>query len=149
MENPYAAPEVTPELATEERRRPKFWRGLLIAYAVHHLASVVGMVIGVLVKPSEFSKVFPLDKPLDAIRTVVFIPIIDLFILLEPVFLTFAIPELATVWHWLRIPVALIIPVAAFRYAASRRRDWLWVVAVVSMGVYVTFVLWHTRPPSA
>ena len=124
MDNPYAAPQLTSELATEERRRPKFFRGLLIAYVVHHVASVLGMLTGVLIKPSQLHNFFPLNDPLQVIQTLVFIPLIDLFVILEPVLLNlFKAPELVTVWHWLRIPVTLGIPVAGFMYALSRNAN--------------------------
>ena len=143
MENPYAAPELTPELAKEERRRPRLLRGLLIAYGIHHLASVAGMLTGLLFRPSQWPNFFPPNNPLEAMQTLVLIPIADLFVILEPVLLTsFKASDLVTIWHWLRIPVTLVIPAAGFMYARSRKREWLWVVAVVSFGVFVTLVLW-------
>jgi len=149
MENPYAAHDLTPELVEEERRRPKFSRALLTAYVVHHVFSVVGMLAGVLVKPSEWQKFFPLDKPLEALASLVFVPMIDVFIVLEPLLLSFIAPQLTTIWHWLRIPLVLSIPVAGFMYAKSRRRDWLWYLAIVSFGVFLSFVLWYARDPRA
>ena len=148
MANPYSAPELTPGLAAEERQRPKFWRGLLTAYAVHHLFAVVGMLTGVIVKPSEWPRFFPLDKPLEALANLVFILLLDLFVVLEPVLWAVVAQRDATFWHWLRIPVTLIIPIAGFMYARSRRRDWLWVIAVVSFGVFLSFVLWFDLWPA-
>ena len=142
MDNPYAAQELTPELVEEERQRPKFWRGLLTAYAVHHVCSVLGMLTGLLIKPSEWPNFLPRHNPLEAIQTLVFIPVLDLFVIMEPVIVSFIAPDLVTFWHWLRIPVTFMIPVAGFLYARSRRRDWLWVVAIVSYGVFVSLILW-------
>jgi hypothetical protein len=142
MDNPYAAHDLTPELVAEERQRPKFWRGLLTAYAVHHVCAVLGMLTGVLIMPSEWPRHFPPDKPHIVLANLVLIPALDLFLVLEPPLLSFVAPELVTFWHWLRIPLVLTIPVALFLYAKSRRRDWLWVLAIVSFGVFVSLVLW-------
>ena len=141
MANPYAAPELTPELAAEERQRPKFVRGLLIAYAVHHISSVLGMLTGVLLDPSPLRNAFPLD-PLLTIQILVFIPVIDLLVILEPFIWSSLAPELVKFWHWLRIPVMLGIPVAGWMYARSRKRIWLGVVAIVSYGVFVSLIVW-------
>jgi hypothetical protein len=148
MDNPYSVNELTPELVEEERKRPKFSRALLTAYAVHHVCSVLGIVTGVIIKPSEWQKFFPLDDPQTMLASRFLIPMADLYIVLEPP-VSILLPQLGTVtfWHWLRIPVALSIPVAAFMYAYSRRRDWLWVVAIVSFGVFVSFVLWYSMDP--
>ena len=142
MENPYAAHDLTPELVQEERRRPKFWYGLLIAYVIHHVFSVLGMFTGVALKPSEWRRFFSTDNALAGLFSVVSIPLADLFMVLEPPIMWFYFPELTTIWHLLRIPLVLAIPVAGFMYAKSRRPDWLWYLAIVSFGVYVSFVLW-------
>ena len=147
MENPYAAGELTPELAEEERRRPKFWRGLLTAYAIHHVCSVLGILIGLLIKPNEWQKFFPFDSPLKVLGNLTLIPLMDLYIVLEPFFLRLAIPELLTPWHWFRIPLTLTIPLAVFMYAKTRNRDWLLFLAVVSLGVFITLVLWWSVDP--
>jgi hypothetical protein len=77
------------------------------------------------------------------ILTLVLIPLLDVLVILEPVFLNlFNSPDLVTIWHWLRIPVTLVIPVAGFMYARSGKREWLGVVARVSYAVFVSLILW-------
>lgn len=149
MENPYSVHELTPELVEEERKRPKFSRLLLTAYVAHHVASVLGMLMGVLVKPSEWQKFFPLNDPVTLLFSLFLIPLADLYIVVEPPLMTLLVPEgkMITFWHWLRIPVTLAIPVAAFMYAYSRGREWLWIVAIVSFSVFLTFVLWYSMRP--
>jgi hypothetical protein len=147
MENPYAAHDLTPELVEEERRRPKLSRALLTAYAVHHLFSILGLLVGLVVKPSEWRHFCPPDNPLEALAILVFIPLIDVLNVLEPLVLRLAAPQQITIWHWLRIPLTLSIPVACFMYAKSRRRDWLWYLAIVSFGVFLSFVLWNSPIP--
>ena len=110
MENPYAAGELTPELAEEERRRPKVWRGVFWAYAVHHAFCVMGMLTGLLIKPSQWRGFCPPDHPLDALINLAAIPMIDLYFVMEPLFFA----RTATFWHWLRIPLVLTIPLAGF-----------------------------------
>lgn len=147
MDNPYSVNELTPALADEERKRPKFSRALFTAYAVHHVASVLGMLTGVLIKPSEWQNFFPLHDPVTLLMNLFLIPAIDLFIVVEPPLMSVFAPQLFTFWHWLRIPLTLSIPAAGFMYAFSRRRDWLWVVGIVSFGVFLSFVLWYSMDP--
>ena len=139
MSNPYAAPEVTPELAAEERRRPKFLRRLVVAYAVHHLASVLGIFTGVLLRPGPVAQ---LDDPQLIIQVLVFIPLLDVFVILEPVIMSSFGSDQVTFWHWVRIPVTLAIPAAGFMYSRTQKSVWLGVVAILSYGVFVSLILW-------
>lgn len=145
MSNPYTAPLVTPELAAEERQRPKFSRGLLMAYAVHHLFAVLGILAGVLVRPSVVRTFLPLHNPVASLVSVLQIPLHDLVIVLGPIVLT-VFREPATFWDWLRMPVTLLIPLAGFMYAWSRRRDWLWGIAIASFLVFLSLVLSYSHP---
>jgi hypothetical protein len=141
MENPYAAPELTPELAKEERRRPKMWRALLVAYGMHHGFSVLGMFVGVLVEPNEFSRFFPPDEPLLCLLQIVLIPVTDLFLVIEPLTVGEIVPAIMVGIRWLRTLLVLSIPVAGLVYALSKRRAALWYVGIVSFVVHMSYVL--------
>jgi hypothetical protein len=141
MENPYAAPELTPELAKEERRRPKMWRALLVAYGVHHGFSVLGLFAGVLVDSSEVRFIFPPHAPWSAVGILVLIPVVDLRLVIEPMMVGGGVPATMFGLRLLRSVFVLTIPVSAIAYAISRRRAVLWYVGVVSLIAYMSFVL--------
>jgi hypothetical protein len=141
MTNPYAAPEVTPELAQEERKRPKMWRSLLVAYGVHHGFALAGTFVGLLICPSEWGRVFPVN-PLARLSSIAFTPVFNLLIIADP----YIAGELLHVesylaLRWARTFLVLSIPIAGLAYALWRRRFALWYIAAISFLSFATHVI--------
>jgi hypothetical protein len=142
MENPYAPPELTPELATEERRRPKMWRALLVAYGVHFLLSMLGFVVGLCFAEPGLTRVFPLESPWVWPLKLVSIPFaVDLFAPIEPFLIGKVVPPTYVAWRWLRTGVWLTSLIAGVSYALWKRRWLLIYVGITSFIIALSFAI--------
>ena len=141
MDNPYAASHLSAEPATEGRKRRPVWKSLLIAYAVHHLASVLGLLAGLMVEPSQWERFFPPNDPWAALVMLVIVPVSDLYFLVEPLGAGDSVPYTFVALRVIRSALALTIAVAAVAYGRTHWRGWLWYVGIVSFFVYLSSVL--------
>jgi hypothetical protein len=133
MTNPYAPSQVTPELAQEERKRPKMWRSLLLAYGVHHVFSWLGFLSGLLVVPgSEWQGIFPPDRPAFIAAKLCFFPLVmDGRTLFEPLLLDIVSPTVPVV-RWIRWALLLTVPVAVIAFVLTKRQLFVYWVGVSS-----------------
>jgi uncharacterized membrane protein len=146
MDNPYQAGELTPELAAEERRRPKVWHALLTAYAVFHVFALFGTWTGALIAPTERQEFLPLNNAWHVLQMVVLGPVLYFpFVVLDPLIAHAFHHESLMFFRWARTVVALLIPIMGMRYGLSRRREVLWLIGIVSFAVFLSFVLSFAR----
>lgn len=135
MTNPYASPEVTTELAQEERKRPKIWRSWLAAYGVHHGFAVLGLFAGLAFSPTLWDVI---RNPCLSVLGLIAIPILDLYLVTEP--------TSAVILHdrprtgWTPAIVVITIALSGFWYGISRRRELLAYIAVASFVAAVWFM---------
>jgi hypothetical protein len=142
MENPYAAPEVTPELATEERRRPKMWRAFLLAYGVHHLAIVLGFVVGLGLVENGLISAFPLSSPWVWPLKLIALPLfVDLFVFIEPFGVGKYVPATYVALRWLRTGLLLTSLIAGVSFAVRKWRWLLLYVGIVSFAIALSFAI--------
>jgi hypothetical protein len=130
MTNPYAAPEVTPELAQEERKRPKMWRSLLVAYGVHHGCAVLGLFAGLAFNPILW---YVLLYPCAILSAFIAIPILDVYLVID----SFAGvgpngPHDHPETGWIPAVLVITIALASVSYAVCRRRELLAYIGLTS-----------------
>jgi hypothetical protein len=144
MENPYAPPSVPPELAAEERRRPRLWRSVLFAYLIHHGSCLLGIAVGILFVQDEWKEFFPPDQAWESVLTLTATPVLNLYMLIEPLGVPDIVPPTFVPLRWLRSAFVLTIPVAGLAYLISRRRAALWYLGVISFLLTLSLVFSHS-----
>jgi hypothetical protein len=146
MENPYAASIAPPEPSKEGGKPRPFWRGLLLAYVVHHFLGALGHLAGWLLVWRDSPNLFALEDawwmtPLFLLYT----PILDFFLLIEPLGAGEMSPATFMAFKWLRSVFVLTIPVAVVAHAITRHRGLLWYLGIISfllcMSVPLLFVM--------
>ncbi len=141
MTNPYAAPEVTPELAQEERKRPKMWRSLLLAYGVHHAFAVLGLFVGLAFNPMLW---LFLQNPCTIFLALTAVPILDLYLLVAVA--ESSGPKLMIETGWIGFAGMLSLVVVGVWYSISPRRELLVYLGAISFAVAVWFIFaWRIR----
>jgi hypothetical protein len=133
MENLYAASIAPPESPTDGGKPRPIWRGLLLAYGVHHFLGAFGHLAGWLLVSRDWPNLFPLEDawwmtPLLLLYT----PMLDLYLLIEPLGAGEISPLTFMAFKWLRSVFVLTIPVAVVAYAFSRHRGLLCYLGIIS-----------------
>lgn len=133
MENPYAPSTAPPEPPKDGGKPRPIWRGLLLAYSVHHMLGALGFVAGYLYMSSDWSKLFLLERAWWEIPMVLLAtPMLDFYLLIEPLLVGEVVPPTMIGLRWLRSAFVLTIPVAVIAFSVSRNRGLLWYVGLVS-----------------
>jgi hypothetical protein len=138
MENPYAASSLRAEPPAGSARRRPIWKSLLIAYAVHHVAGVLGFCAAYMYLGS-FSVLF--GSWTSVLYVLTGVPVFDLWLIIEPLGAGKVVPATYVGLRCLRSLAAVTSLAAIIAYAATRRRAWLWYIGVVTFLLFFSLVL--------
>jgi hypothetical protein len=139
--NPYESPSAESEAEGTPRPRRRFWRGLLIAYVVHHGFFVLGTFVGIICMPSTWSRWFPPEQPWRGLLLLILVPICDVYVLLEPLGAGEIVPATFVGLRWVRSGFVVTVFAAMVGYAISRRRTLWWYLAVMSFLLALSLII--------
>ena len=141
MQNPYAPPAGSAGVAAESGRRRSAWRTALLAYAVHHGATMAGFLAGFVWVPIFWKEVVARDQHWGLALQATMVPMLDLYVLIEPDLVGESVPPTFLVLRWSRSMLLLTIPIIGLCYVVWRHRAALWYLGVVSFLIGMSLVI--------